>query len=83
MATAAMASLKPPRHLWRRRARTHSLTLSPDGKSIFFNSGNHTKLPENLDLSRPARAGDEDHILLACGMQTVTLGVSWHQGLRL
>ena len=42
---------------------THSLTLSPDGKSIFFNSGNHTKLPENLDLSRPARAWDEDHIL--------------------
>jgi len=42
---------------------THSLTLSPDGKSIFFNNGNHTKLPENLDLSRAARAWDEDHIL--------------------
>ncbi|MFZ4764029.1 MAG: c-type cytochrome [Roseimicrobium sp.] len=42
---------------------THSLTLSPDGKRIFFNSGNHTKLPENMELSRPARAWDEDHIL--------------------
>lgn len=41
----------------------HSLTLSPDGKSIFFNNGNHTKLPENLDISRAAKAWDEDHIL--------------------
>lgn len=41
----------------------HSLTLSPDRKRIFFNSGNHTKLPENMELSRAARAWDEDHIL--------------------
>ena len=41
----------------------HSLTLSPDGKSIFFNDGNHTKLPENMEISRAAKAWDEDHIL--------------------
>lgn len=42
---------------------THSMVVSPDGKSIFFNSGNHTKLPENMELSRPARSWNEDHIL--------------------
>ncbi|WP_113962147.1 c-type cytochrome [Roseimicrobium gellanilyticum] len=42
---------------------THSMVVSPDGKSIIFNSGNHTKLPENMELSRPARAWNEDHIL--------------------
>ncbi|HSI62098.1 MAG TPA: heme-binding protein, partial [Candidatus Saccharimonadia bacterium] len=42
---------------------THSMVLSPDGKSIYFNCGNHTQLPENLDISRPARAWREDHIL--------------------
>ena len=41
----------------------HSLTLSPDGKSIFFNCGNHTKLPDNWEISRAAKAWDEDHIL--------------------
>lgn len=41
----------------------HSLTVSPDGKRVFFNAGNHTKLPENLDLSRAAQLWDEDHIL--------------------
>jgi putative heme-binding domain-containing protein len=41
----------------------HSFALSPDGKRIFFNNGNHTKLPDNLDLSRPAKLWDEDHIL--------------------
>lgn len=42
----------------------HSIQLSPDGKSIFFNCGNHTKLPENLDRSRPAmNSWDEDHVL--------------------
>ncbi len=42
----------------------HSMQLSPDGKSIFFNCGNHTKLPVNLSLSR-AKMGswDEDHLL--------------------
>jgi putative heme-binding domain-containing protein len=42
---------------------THSMVVSPDGKSIIFNCGNHTKLPENFELSRPARAWNEDHIL--------------------
>lgn len=41
----------------------HSMVLSPDGKRIFFNAGNHTKLPENFELSRPAKAWDEDHLL--------------------
>lgn len=42
----------------------HSIQLSPDGKSIFFNCGNHTKLPENLSGSRAAMGSwDEDHIL--------------------
>ncbi len=42
----------------------HSIQLSPDGKSIFFNSGNLTKLPENLSASRTAmNSWDEDHIL--------------------
>jgi putative heme-binding domain-containing protein len=42
----------------------HSMQLSPDGKSIFFNCGNHTKLPENLAISRAAmKSWDEDHIL--------------------
>ncbi len=42
----------------------HSIQLAPDGKNIFFNCGNHTKLPVNLSLSR-AKMGswDEDHIL--------------------
>lgn len=42
----------------------HSLQLSPDGKSIFFNGGNHVDLPKNLNASRLAnRSWDEDHIL--------------------
>ncbi len=41
----------------------HSLTLSPDGKSIFFNCGNHTKLPDHMEISRAADAWDEDHVL--------------------
>ncbi len=42
----------------------HSIQLSPDGKSIYFNSGNHTSLPENLAITRPAKGQwDEDHIL--------------------
>jgi putative heme-binding domain-containing protein len=40
----------------------HSLTLSPDGKSIYFVNGNHTDLPTNLNKSRPVR-WDEDHLL--------------------
>ncbi len=41
----------------------HSVILTPDGKSLFFNGGNHTKLPENMELSRAAKAWSEDHIL--------------------
>ena len=41
----------------------HSMILSPDGKRIFFNCGNHTKLPEGIEKSRAAKAWDEDHIL--------------------
>jgi putative heme-binding domain-containing protein len=41
----------------------HGLVLSPDGKSIYMAIGNHTKLPEKLDLSRAARAWDEDQIV--------------------
>jgi putative heme-binding domain-containing protein len=41
----------------------HSFQLSPDGKRIFFNCGNHTKLPDKLDESRAAQIWDEDHIL--------------------
>lgn len=42
----------------------HSIQLAPDGKNIFFNCGNHTKLPLNLSSSRTAmNSWDEDHIL--------------------
>ncbi|MEO6788936.1 MAG: heme-binding protein, partial [Chthoniobacteraceae bacterium] len=42
----------------------HSIQLTADGKGVFFNSGNHTHLPENLTLSRTAwKSWDEDHIL--------------------
>jgi putative heme-binding domain-containing protein len=42
----------------------HSIQLSPDGKSIFFNGGNHVDLPDKLDASRLVKnSWDEDHIL--------------------
>ncbi|MEQ1751692.1 MAG: heme-binding protein, partial [Prosthecobacter sp.] len=41
----------------------HSMIVSPDGKRIFFNCGNHTKLPEGIEKSRAAKIWDEDHIL--------------------
>jgi putative heme-binding domain-containing protein len=41
----------------------HSMTLSPDGKRIYFNGGNHTELPERIDRSRPATLWAEDHLL--------------------
>ncbi|MCA1962588.1 MAG: c-type cytochrome [Prosthecobacter sp.] len=41
----------------------HSMIVSPDGKRIFFNCGNHTKLPEGLAKSRAAMIWGEDHIL--------------------
>ncbi|MGL4398373.1 MAG: c-type cytochrome [Luteolibacter sp.] len=39
----------------------HSLLLSPDGKSIFFVSGNHTDVPKNLAHNRMVATG-EDHL---------------------
>jgi putative heme-binding domain-containing protein len=41
----------------------HSMTLSPDGKRIYFNGGNHCALPERIDRSRPATLWAEDHLL--------------------
>lgn len=41
----------------------HSMTVSPDGKRIYFNGGNHTELPERIDRSRPATLWAEDHLL--------------------
>ncbi len=41
----------------------HSMVLSPDGKRIFFNCGNHTQLPEGLVQSRAAKIWAEDHVL--------------------
>jgi putative heme-binding domain-containing protein len=41
----------------------HSLALSPDGKRIYFNCGNHTKPPANIDHVRGAKAWNEDHLL--------------------
>ena len=40
----------------------HSAVLSPDGKSIYIVNGNHTKLPEILEHSRPV-AWDEDQLI--------------------
>lgn len=41
----------------------HSMVVSPDGKRIYFNCGNHTKLPEGITDSRPAKIWAEDHVL--------------------
>ncbi len=41
----------------------HSLNLSPDGKRIYFNCGNHTKPPATIDRVRGAKAWNEDHLL--------------------
>ena len=41
----------------------HSVIVGPDGKSLFFVDGNHTKLPDRMELSRAARAWDEDQIV--------------------
>ncbi len=40
----------------------HGIVLGPDGKSIWFANGNHTKLPDNLGHSRPVAIG-EDHLI--------------------
>lgn len=39
----------------------HGIVLGPDGKSIYFVNGNHTKVPEKLDYVRPTAIG-EDHL---------------------
>ncbi|MES2597943.1 MAG: heme-binding protein, partial [Verrucomicrobiota bacterium] len=41
----------------------HSMVVSPDGKRIYFNCGNHTKLPEGLEKSRAAKIWNEDHVV--------------------
>jgi len=41
----------------------HGIVLSPDGKSLYMAIGNHTKLPENMELSRAARAWNEDQVV--------------------
>jgi putative heme-binding domain-containing protein len=40
----------------------HSVILGPDGKSLYICNGNHTKLPEPLEKSRPV-AWDEDQLV--------------------
>jgi putative heme-binding domain-containing protein len=41
----------------------HSMVLSPDGKSIIINAGNHSLPPEPLEHSRAARVWQEDHLV--------------------
>jgi putative heme-binding domain-containing protein len=41
----------------------HSLAVSPDGKRLYFNCGNHTKPPAQIDHVRGAKAWSEDHLL--------------------
>ncbi|MDB6153938.1 MAG: Cytochrome c, partial [Chthoniobacteraceae bacterium] len=40
----------------------HNVVLGPDGKSLYFAAGNHTKLPDHMEKSR-AVAINEDHLL--------------------
>ncbi len=41
----------------------HGIVLSPDGKSLYVACGNHTQLPKDMELSRAARAWDEDQVV--------------------
>lgn len=41
----------------------HAVILSPDGKSLFVASGNHTKLPNEVAGSKIPQNWNEDHIL--------------------
>ncbi len=41
----------------------HGIVLSPDGKSLYVACGNHTKLPQNMELSRAARSWEEDQVV--------------------
>jgi len=40
----------------------HSVVLAPDGKSLYFTSGNHAPLPDSLGKTRPVHWG-EDHLV--------------------
>ena len=40
----------------------HSVVLAPDGKTLYIVNGNHTKLPDVLEKSRPV-AWDEDQLI--------------------
>jgi putative heme-binding domain-containing protein len=41
----------------------HAVILSPDGKSLFVASGNHTKLPDAIVGSKIPQNWNEDHLL--------------------
>jgi putative heme-binding domain-containing protein len=41
----------------------HAIIPGPDGHSLYVVSGNHTKLPEGMELSRAPRRWDEDQII--------------------
>lgn len=41
----------------------HAVILSPDGKSLFVASGNHTKLPDAIVGSKTPQNWNEDHLL--------------------
>lgn len=41
----------------------HGIVLSPDGKSLYIACGNHTKLPQDMELSRAPRAWNEDQVV--------------------
>ncbi|MDZ4851547.1 MAG: c-type cytochrome [Pirellulaceae bacterium] len=41
----------------------HAVVLSPDGKSLYVASGNHTKLPKSIAGSRIPQNWNEDHLL--------------------
>jgi putative heme-binding domain-containing protein len=41
----------------------HGIVLSPDGKSLYVVCGNHTKIPDHMELSRAARVWNEDQIV--------------------
>ncbi len=41
----------------------HGVVLGPDGKSIYFVAGNHTKPPASQTVMRTANAWGEDHLL--------------------
>ncbi len=40
----------------------HGIALGPDGKSIYFASGNHTKQPQHVEYANPVAFG-EDHLI--------------------